>query len=227
MTKDILTIVEASKLTGIKIETLKKRCQSNLIPGAIKKGKTWLIPQSSLAGFARLRSGVFMDGSNIFWSEKEPSCWPISFRKFKKYLKNRYSPVFYNYYGCENLKPSTIEFRRKADGQLKFYNILEGLGYNVITKALKHLRDRTKCDMDVEISIDVKNSLKDVDKIILVSGDSDFLRLVSDCHSAGKHIQIYSFEKTLAWELKVFAIKNLRCSYTLLDSLKSEIEFLI
>ncbi len=34
------------------------------------------------------------------------------------------------------------------------------------------------------------------------------------------------FEKTLAWELKEFAIKNPRCNYKLLDDLKEELEFI-
>lgn len=44
----ILTIEEASELSGISSETLRKRCQSGAIIGAENKGKTWLIPISYL-----------------------------------------------------------------------------------------------------------------------------------------------------------------------------------
>lgn len=44
-----VTLNEAEKLTGIDKETLKKRCREGQIIGAIKKGKTWLVPQKSIA----------------------------------------------------------------------------------------------------------------------------------------------------------------------------------
>lgn len=175
----------------------------------------------------KIKTGVFIDGSNLFWASKKGLGWRIDFKKLKKYLKKHYSPIFFNYYGCEDIRPSTENFKRKAKGQEKFYNILDGLGYNVEKKPLKYLNcNETKCDTDVEITVDMKNSLDDLDNIILFSGDSDFLKIINDCHSKGKHIRIYSFKETLAWELKMFAIKNPRCNYRLLDELKSELEFL-
>lgn len=79
--------------------------------------------------------------------------------------------------------------------------------------------------MDVEISIDVKNYLEDLDVVILVSGDSDFLKLIKDCHREGKKIEIYSFESFLAWELKKFAINHPKCNFRLLDNLESRLKY--
>jgi len=177
-----------------------------------------------------LKTGVFIDGANLFWACKKDKNWPIDFKKLKEYLKKYYSPIIYNYYGCEDKNPSTQDFKKKADGQLKFYNKLEGLGYKIIKKPLKYIKENnkfhTKCDMDVDIAIDMKNSLKDLERIILFTGDSDFLKAVSDCRIFSKSIKIYSFKNTLAWELKLFAIKNTRCSFKYLDDLKSELEFI-
>jgi uncharacterized LabA/DUF88 family protein len=173
------------------------------------------------------RTGVFIDGSNLFWAAKKDLGWQIDYKKLKEYLKKYYSPIFYNYYGCQDIKPSSDDFKRKAKGQEKFYNILEGLGYNVEKKPLKYLNNHdTKCDTDVEITVDIKNTLDDLNNIILFSGDSDFLKVIEDCHSRNKYIRIFSFKRTLAWELKTFAIKNPRCNYKLLDDLREELEFL-
>ena len=129
-------------------------------------------------------------------------------------------------------KPTSQKFILRAERAQVFHAKLSTYGYEVILKPLKYIKDRktgkitTKGDTDVSISIDMKNSLSEAENIILISGDSDFLPVVQDAHAASKHIRIYSFEHTLAWELKYFAIKNTRCNYKLLDELKNELEYI-
>lgn len=43
-----ITLNRASELSGIKSDTLKKRCQDGKISGAIKRGKVWLIPKREI-----------------------------------------------------------------------------------------------------------------------------------------------------------------------------------
>lgn len=43
-----LTLQEAEKITGIKADTFKKRCQEGKIRGAIKQGKTWFVPKDEI-----------------------------------------------------------------------------------------------------------------------------------------------------------------------------------
>jgi hypothetical protein len=43
-----LTLSEAEQLTGIKADTLKKRCQEGKIKGAMKKGEVWQIPRDQI-----------------------------------------------------------------------------------------------------------------------------------------------------------------------------------
>lgn len=174
-----------------------------------------------------LTCGVFVDGSNLFMGQKETGWW-IDFKLFKKYLKNRYRPAFYSYYGGLDKKPSNDIFREKAKAQQRFYNKLNGWGFKVITKPLKYIKTdngtKTKCDMDIEISLDIYDVLDSVDVVILVSGDSDFLTTVRRVHEKGKRLRIYSFKNKLSWELKDFSIKNLRCNYKIIDEIKEEIE---
>ena len=82
----------------------------------------------------------------------------------------------------------------------------------------------TKCDTDVEITMDLHKHAPDIDNIVLFSGDSDFLGAVKHFQSIGKYIHIYSFKSGLAWELKLFAMQNPRCNYTLLDDLLDMLE---
>jgi hypothetical protein len=43
-----LTLTEAESISGIKADTLKKRCQEGRISGAIKQGKTWFVPHGEI-----------------------------------------------------------------------------------------------------------------------------------------------------------------------------------
>lgn len=53
--------------------------------------------------------------------------------------------------------------------------------------------------MGIDIALDVQNSLSkdDLDIIVLMTGDSDFLRLTRDCCEKGKRVMIYAFDKNL------------------------------
>src|SRR3989344_126896 len=181
-----------------------------------------------------VRTGVFIDGSNLFWAMnmKDENTgnklhYYISFEKLRDFLKEKYSPVFYNYYGVEDKAPKKEPYITRALGTKKFHNKIAGMGYNVHRKDLKYIgRDITKGDTDMEIGVDMNRLINDYDNIVLFSGDYDFLSPVTYYHSLGKYIRIYSFEETLSWELKEFAIKNPRCNYKLLDELRSELEYI-
>jgi len=177
----------------------------------------------------KLKSAVFIDGANLFKSENQN--WRIDYKKLKEYLDKRHSPLFYYYYNCVDISPSTGDFIRKARLQQNVYRKLGSLGIKVITKPLKYIKEgrivQTKCDMDIDIALDVQNSLnKDgLDIVVLITGDSDFLRLARDCCEKEKRVMIYAFDKNLAWELKDFSFKNKRCAFQLLDKFKERLKF--
>lgn len=180
----------------------------------------------------KLKAGVFIDGSNLLWAMKsrdgqtgKKTNYNICFGKLKDYLRDNFSPVFYNHYACENNICTKEPYVSRAKKQKKFFNFLEGIGYNLRKKELKIFRDgKTKCDTDVEIVMDFHKYVDDVDIFILISGDSDFLEAIEFLQLKGKYIRIFSFSNFLSWELKEFAIKNPRCSYKILDDLKETLE---
>ena len=178
-----------------------------------------------------LRTGVFIDGSNLLWAMKAKDDngvrknYNICFKKLKEFLKNNYSPVFYNYYVCVDTAPVREPYITSATKAKKFHNFLEGIGYNVKKKDLKILKcGDTKCDTDVEVVMDLHKHAADIDNIILFTGDSDFKSAIEGFHSQGKHIRVYSFKSSLSWELKEFSIQNTRCNYKLLDELRDKLE---
>ncbi len=176
-------------------------------------------------GVQRVRTGVFIDGSNLFWGAKRSSFF-IDYAKLKKYLADHYKVSFFNFYGCEDINPSNDLYRTKAASQQKFYQRLNGMGFDVKLKPLKYMRDgTTKGDMDVNIATDLRNYENDVECLIFFTGDSDFLSLVEQYWTLGKYIRIFSYRDFLSWELKEFAIKKPRCSYKCLEDIRGEIEY--
>ena len=64
---------------------------------------------------------------------------------------------------------------RGDDKQLKFQNALEQIGFTVKLKPYIQRSDgSTKGDWDVGITIDVMEAAKEVDTVVLLSGDGDF-----------------------------------------------------
>ena len=59
MIKGYLTLKEASEISGINVEALKKRCQEGKIRGALKKGRGWFVPHSEIV----INDGGTTDGS--------------------------------------------------------------------------------------------------------------------------------------------------------------------
>lgn len=181
----------------------------------------------------KLRCGVFIDGSNVLWGSLNMELadrWFVDYTKLKAYLKERYKPQFYKFYGAVDLEPKTEVFKNRAAGQAKMYAKLEGMGFDVITKPLKYIKQedgtfKTKGDMDIELTMDIMGALNDLDTIVLISGDCDYHTPIKSFHAQGKYIRILSFDALLSWELRTFAMNNTRCSFATLDSLKDIIQY--
>lgn len=178
----------------------------------------------------QMKAGIFIDYSNLFWAENDHYDWTIDYLKLKKYLKQRYRPIFYNFYCAKDINPSTPEFRRKALGADKFYSKLSGNGYNVIQEPLKYIKNEggvfAKGDRDTEIITNITASLNDIGAVVLFSGDGDFLKTIEHCFSLDKYIRIYSYDKTLNWKIRTFAFNHPRCNFKLLDELKPQLQYI-
>jgi len=106
------------------------------------------------------------------------------------------------------------------DGKMTgFLRYLDNVGITPITKPikvikiddghpLKRLYDYSevyKSNCDVEITTDILLERKEIDEIILFSGDSDFKYLVKKLKDLGKRVVIFSSRKTISWEIKLEA----------------------
>jgi len=152
--------------------------------------------------FKNTKVGIFIDEANIFYIQKELG-WKIDWKKFASLFKTNLDLKILRYYlGM----PSSGESRLK---NLKIKNLLESFGYTVVTKPLKKIylnnnknSFKYKCNFDVEIALDIASFLTELDLVIIVSGDSDFVAIKDFVLINKKKLIFVCFEKRVSWEIR-------------------------
>jgi uncharacterized LabA/DUF88 family protein len=108
---------------------------------------------------------IFVDVQNIYYTTRQAYGRQFNYRKLWQLISARGEIIIANAYAIE----------RNDEGQRKFQNILRKLGFTVKLKPFIQRSDGSaKGDWDVGITIDVMQAAKDVDSVILLSGDGDF-----------------------------------------------------
>jgi uncharacterized LabA/DUF88 family protein/cold shock CspA family protein len=87
------------------------------------------------------------------------------------------------------------EYRQKV---YFYHNILRQCGFKIIKKYVKRYRDEegnvtTKANADMDLAIDALLQARNLDKIILVTGDGDFIRLVTALQNMGCRVEVIGF----------------------------------
>ncbi len=141
--------------------------------------------------------------------------WHVDYEKFLNYFQKKGKVTGAYFY------TAVISTNKQ---QLKFFDALKKIGYNVITKEVKVIKDHGKHtivhkgNFDVKLAMDVVLKAKEYDWIILASGDSDFEPVVEYIRTLKKKITIVSARGHVAREL----IRHAN-NYLPLEKLKKEI----
>ena len=108
---------------------------------------------------------IFVDVQNIYYTTRDSYGRQFNYREFWKRLSTQGEIVIANAYAIH----------RADDKQQKFQDALKHIGFTVKLKPYIQRSDGSaKGDWDVGITIDVMQVAKDVDTVILLSGDGDF-----------------------------------------------------
>lgn len=128
-----------------------------------------------------LRAGVFVDASNIYRKGIQ-----VNFPAILEELNRRYEIVRANAYVTVN-----PESRESVE---KFMLVLRSSGFKVIEKDWKTLPDgRVKANMDMEIAVDMLLQSRNMDVVVLMSGDGDFVRVVNAIQDTGRRVEVISW----------------------------------
>jgi uncharacterized LabA/DUF88 family protein len=89
-----------------------------------------------------------------------------------------------------------------AEGFDAFSRALRSAGFAVRRRAPKLMRDGTqKANQDIEIAIDVMEQRERFSRVVLVTGDSDFVPLVRSLKRSGIRVEAAMFRAHAAKEL--------------------------
>jgi len=161
------------------------------------------------------RLSIFVDGNNMFYAQQKNG-WFFDPRRVLEYF-NKPEVKLINAFWYTGLKD--------PQDQRGFRDALISLGYTVRTKILKEYYDDVsgrysqKANLDIEIVVDMFNTVDQYDEVILFSGDGDFERAIELLRSKNTHITVVSTEGMIARELR-----NATDQYVDLNDIREQIE---
>ena len=133
---------------------------------------------------------VFADVQNIYYTTREAYQRQFNYRALWKIISAQGDIVAAYAYAID----------RNDEKQKKFQNTLEQIGFSIKLKPYIQRSDgSTKGDWDVGSAIDVMDCAKDVDSVVLLSGDGDFdLLLERIANNYSVSTEVYGVPKLTA-----------------------------
>ena len=139
------------------------------------------------------RVGVFIDVSNMYHSAKNLFGKKVN---FKEILKEAVA-------GRKLIRATAYVIKTESEEELPFFEALSQQGFEVKMKDLQiFARGMKKADWDVGIAVDAIKLGDKLDVIVLVSGDGDYLPLVSYLQNTkGCLVEVMAFRQTASSKL--------------------------
>ena len=162
------------------------------------------------------RLSIFVDGNNMFYAQQKNG-WFFDPRRVLEYFTKEPQLMLINAFWYTGLKDS--------QDQRGFRDALISLGYTVRTKILKEYYDDNsgrysqKANLDIEIVVDMFNTVDQYNRVVLFSGDGDFERAIELLRSKNTHITVISTDGMIARELR-----NVTDRYIDLNDIRDRIE---
>ena len=132
---------------------------------------------------------IFIDGPNLYATAKAVG-FDIDYKNLLAEFQSRGALLRAFYYTAilEDQEYSSIR---------PLVDWLDYNGFSVVTKPAKEFTDATgrrkvKGNMNIELAVDVMETAKHVDQIVLFSGDGDFRPLVAAVQRQGVHVTVVS-----------------------------------
>lgn len=147
-----------------------------------------------------MRIAIFVDGGNVFRTQRDFLHWNIDLKKFLDYFRMLGDVVDAYYY-------TAVDY--KAASQNRFLQMLPLMGYTIVLKPLKEIHNgdetKKKGNLDVEIVLDMFNTIDHYDMAVLFSGDGDFERALQQLRARGKRFMVVAHRATVAREILAVA----------------------
>ena len=139
------------------------------------------------------KTAIFVDVQNIYYTTREIFNKQFNYRALWHLINQNNEVSFAIAYAIQ----------RHDNKQIQFQDALRHIGFEVKLKPYLQRSDGTaKGDWDVGITIDMLELAKDLDKIILLSGDGDFSLLLDKVKTSYKvKTEVYSVQNLTSKQL--------------------------
>lgn len=198
---------------------------SNLFYGG-EKSLGWKIDYSKLINYLKSKYGVseiyYFGGVEIHGYEYdyiENDSVPVDKleKKLVEYIKNE----------GKKLDEAKLVLLSKHLGRIRFYLKLQKFGYRLLLKPVKlyHLPDgstQRKANCDVEMAFYLMKEKENFNRVLVLSGDGDFLPVLKYLKEIGKEVVVLARGERTAREIRQFAGSNFRDFGYLRELLKFE-----
>lgn len=139
------------------------------------------------------RVGVLLDVQNLYHSAKNLYQSRVNFGEILKLSVS----------GRNLIRAFAYVVRTKTGEEKPFFEALTKLGIETRVKDLQEFYGgMKKADWDVGIVVDAIRMAPNVDAIVLVSGDGDFVSLVEYLKNQGKRVEVIAFGRSASIHLK-------------------------
>ena len=139
--------------------------------------------------YATERTGLFIDGSNIYATSRALG-FDIDYKQLLKFFSDRSHLVRASYY-------TAVADDQEYNSVRPLVDWLDYNGYRMVTKPTKEFYDgfgrkKIKGNMDIELAVDAMEMADHLDHMILFSGDGDFRCLIEAIQRKGKRVTVVS-----------------------------------
>ncbi len=142
-----------------------------------------------------VKVGVYVDAANIYLNGGSGMQYDI-LREFA--CRDLGEPVRLNTYVTHDADRSRwdSDYRLRA---LRFHSALRDLGYKVMIKRLRWFDDETgnryaKANSDLDLAVDVLLQSENLDRVLIATGDGDFVQVVRALQNKGCRVEVVAFD---------------------------------
>ena len=149
-----------------------------------------------------LKIGVYVDAANISLN----GGWGMNYSVLREFAERGNAiGIRFNTYITYDAKRAETDIAYK-NGVQGYYGNLRNIGWKVKIKEVKRFYDdqgnvSVKANSDLDLAVDALLQSKDLDKVLLATGDGDFLQVVNAMQNQGCRVELIAF-KNISRKLK-------------------------
>ncbi len=139
------------------------------------------------------RVAIFIDIQNLYHSAKNLYNARVDFEKVVELAVSKRNII----------RAFAYVVRTKTGEEQPFFDALTNLGIEIRVKDLQEFHGGLKKgDWDVGIAVDAIRMSPEMDAIVLITGDGDFIPLVEYLKNQGKRVEVIAFARSASSRLK-------------------------